>query len=140
MLEKQTTEMLSELLQTNNIDSYMTKNKEHMLDDTLARLIEAILEHKDLQKPDVIRDSEINEIYAYQIFAGTRRPSRDKLICLCFGMKLSLDETQQLFKFAGYAPLYAKNPRDSIIIYSIEHASSVVQTNHELYRYNQKTL
>ena len=45
----------------------------------------------------------------------------DKLIALCFGMMLDIDETDDLLKYAGYNPLYARNKRDSIIIFAISN-------------------
>ena len=43
--------------------------------------------------------------YAYQLFNGTRKPSRDKVIQLAFGFGLSVDDTQELLKVARQAPL-----------------------------------
>jgi hypothetical protein len=82
----------------------------------------------------------MNEIYAYQIFSGKRKPSRDKLLCLCRGMELNSVETNQLLKSAGFAPLYPKNKRDSIIMFGFEKGQSVVDINEVLYDNGEKTL
>lgn len=55
-------------------------------------------------------------------------------------MQLSLDETQTLLKSSGYAPLYAKNPFDCIVIYGLCRKLSVAQINDLLYDYEMETL
>ena len=76
--------------------------------------------------------------YAYEIMSGksTKNISRDKVIMICFGLKLTVDEARQLMKKCGYAPLYARDTRDSIIIYSLEHNISIVNTDIKLSEYN----
>ena len=46
------------------------------------QLFDQLLEEKSLKKSTVIKNSELNEIYGYQIFSGKRIPSRDKLISI----------------------------------------------------------
>ena len=55
---------------------------------------------------------------------------------LCFGLHLTVDEAQQMLKKSGYAPLYARDTRDSILIFSLENSISVVNTNIKLAEYN----
>jgi len=95
---------------------------------------------KGLKKSQVIRDSELSEVYSYQIFSGLRVPERKKLLCLAVGMSLNLDEVQTLLKCAGYSPLYVRLPFDSIIIYGICKSLSVVQINEILFGYDLETL
>ena len=66
--------------------------------------------------------------------------SRDKVIMLCFGLTLTVDEAQQLLKKSGYAPLYVRDTRDSIIIFSLEHHIGIVNTNIKLGEYNLEIL
>lgn len=93
-----------------------------------------------MKKSAVIKNSELNEIYGYQIFSGKRIPSRDRLISIAFGMGLSLDEAQALLKYAGFAPLYPKQKRDSLLIWGISHQFSIYQINDLLYTENENTL
>ena len=88
----------------------------------------------------MIRNAELNEIYGFQIFAGKRTPSRDKLICLCIAMGLTLDETQATLKIAGLAPLYPKNKKDSVILFGIQHGKSIGTINEMLFELSEQTL
>ena len=137
---KPTDKMLEELLAASDIDSYFKANAEHFIDYTVAEYLCFLVEHDGLKKSDVFRDAEMNEIYGYQIFAGKRVPSRDKLLCLGIAMKLTIDGIQKLMKIARYSPLYAKSIRDSVIIKGISTGSSVDEINAELYRVGEETL
>ena len=104
-------------------------------------MLEALLSEKGLVKADVIAKSEVSQVYAYQIFSGVKEaPNRDKVLSLLIAMELSLDEVQSFLKLAGYPFLYAKNKRDSIIIFCIQNRKSVIQTNNELYSHGEATL
>ena len=140
MTNKSTDEMLGEILATKNIDKYVSDNKENYVDTTVSKALEDILNEKKLVKSEVIKKAEMSEIYGYQIFSGTRNPSRDKLISIAIGMSLTLDETQTLLKKCSFAPLYAKSKRDSIIIFGISNNHSILQINETLFDAEEQTL
>jgi len=111
-----------------------------MVVSSLSQLLAQLLESKGLKKSQVIRNAEIAEVYGYQIFSGVRVPERKKLLCLAIGMKLNIEETQQLLKCAGYSQLYVKLPFDSIVLYGLCKGLSVIQINELLYEYSLETL
>ena len=86
------------------------------------------------------KQSAMSEIYLHQIFAGRRNPSRNRLLCLCYGMEATLEETQDLLKHCSLAQLYPKIKRDAIIIYGIVHKSSLFEINDKLFTENEETL
>ncbi|MDD6563931.1 MAG: hypothetical protein PUF08_02495 [Clostridiales bacterium] len=100
-----------------------------MIKKPISDYLNAVLCEKNLSKSEVIKKSNIQTNYAYQIFSGLKIPSRDKLIALCFGMGLTLGEAQTLLKYSGYAPLYPRIKRDSVIIDSLESGKSVILCN-----------
>ncbi len=82
----------------------------------------------------------MSEVYLHQVFAGRRKPSRDRLICLCVGLEATLEESQRLLKQAAYAQLYPKLRRDAIIIHGILHHTALSEINDKLFAENEKTL
>ncbi len=66
--------------------------------------------------------------------------SRDKLLCLCIAMKASLEETQELLYHGGFAPLYVRSQRDSIIIFGISHNETILEVNGNLYDHGEALL
>ena len=103
-------------------------------------MLNDLIKEKGLKKSEVIRKSELSEVYSYQIFSGLRVPERKKLLCLAVGMGLNLDEVQTLLKCAGYSPLYVKISFDSIVIYGICKQLSIVEINELLFEYDLETL
>jgi hypothetical protein len=80
----------------------------------------------------VINRSKLSPHYAYQIFNGTRTPSRDKIIQLGFGLRLNLEDINTLLNCANRQALYAKIARDSAIMYGLIHHYSLDETNNLL--------
>ena len=133
MAEKTTEELLSEIKQTKDINDYYENNSGEFTDKPLHRHLSELIELSGETKSDVIARSSLNRIYAYQILSGKRLPSRDKLIAFAFGLRLGLDDTDRLLKYAGFAPLYARNKRDALIISAIEQGLSVFAVNEKLF-------
>ena len=140
MKKKPTDQLMDSLKSSPSIENYIDVEQEHLINSNVADYLNKLITTKSLKKSQVIRDAELHEIYGYQIFSGTRIPSRDKLIALSFGIHLSLDEVQQLLKYAGVAPLYPKSTRDSVIIWGISHALTIYATNELLYNQSLSTL
>lgn len=140
MLKKPTDDLMNELLKANNIKDYLKENSKYMVSDEIATYLNNIIAKNGLVKSEVIKKTEFSEVMGYQIFSGTRQPSRDSLICICNAMELSLDETQSLLKIAGFSALYPKIKRDSIIILGFNEGKPVNKINEALYESGEKTL
>ncbi len=139
-MEKDTQKIIEELNICPNFQSFYDENKDYMIRDSLSTMLGDLMQKHELKKSQVIRDAEMSEVYAYQIFSGVRVPERKKLLCLAIGMKLELDEVQALLKCAGYSVLYVKIPFDSIVLYGVCKKLSVSQINELLYEYGMETL
>ncbi len=139
MIKKPTNDLMNELGNSKNINSYLNENKDYLIDKNIAQILTDVLNQKNLKKSDVIQKAEISEVYGYQLFSGVKtNPSRDKILCICIAMELNLEETQNLLKLTGFAPLYPKSKRDSIIIFGINSLMSVFEINNSLYDQNEK--
>lgn len=90
------------------------------LTDYLRRLL---AEH-GMTVIQAIRRCNLDRSYGYQLFNGTRRPTRDMLLNLAVHLELSEEETQRLLKLAGRPVLYARNRRDAAILYCLSHRLS----------------
>lgn len=118
-MQKDTSEIVKELGLSPDFQTFYKENKEYMVSADLAQLLAELLHSKGLHKSQVIKNSELSEVYSYQIFSGLRIPERKKLLCLAVGMGLNIDETQQLLKCAGYPQLYVKKPFDSVVLFGL---------------------
>ena len=128
-MKKSTGELLDILRNTQNIDTYIETEKENFVAEDLTTCLEKLLTEKSLSKSDCIKASGLDRTYAYQIFSGVKKPSRDKLLALCFAMKLTEEEVQTLLKHSGYTPLYPRIPRDGVLLFALHHQYSVDDVN-----------
>lgn len=139
-MKKDTAKIVEELALCDDFKTFYDENKDVMVTATLVEMLHDLQNKKGSRKSDVIRRAELSEVYAYQIFSGTRHPERNKLLCLAVGLTLNLEETQTLLKCAGYAPLYVKLPFDSVVMYGICKQMSIIDINELLFDNNLETL
>ena len=137
---KDTSKIVEELGLCADFKSFYDENRDYMVKKSLSELLNELAAKSGLKKSQIIKNSELSEVYAYQIFSGLRIPERKKLLLLCIGMSLNLDDTQSLLKCAGYSPLYVKIPFDSVVIYGICKKLSVIEINRILFEYDLETL
>ena len=139
--KKSTAELLKELASCEDFTRFYRENGDQFVPGDLAAELEKLFAQKGLQKKDVIAASNLPEVYAYQIIGGQRKnPGRAKVLCLAVAMGLNLEEVQTLLKVSGYAPLYAKNDFDCIVIYGVCRRMNVLQINEMLYDNGKDTL
>lgn len=132
-MKKTTAQLLKDLKLNPDFKTFYRKNQDSFITESLADLLNDLLQQSGKSKAAVIRDSQISEIYGYKIFDGEKIPKRNKLLALAFGMGLNLTQTQKLLRCAGYAQLYAKIPFDSVVIYALCKKLTVRQLNDLLY-------
>ena len=140
MKNKATDDLRQELMSEGSIDAYLHRNAPHFNSQSIAELLAALYEKTKLSKAALARRAGMSEVYLHQVFAGRRKPSRDRLLCLCIGLEATLDETQQILRQAAYAPLYPKRRRDAILIHGLLHGVEIDRLNDKLFTENEKTL
>lgn len=140
MNQKNTDDLRQELMQSPNLDEFLSDNEENFSSEGVPEILNRLLIEKNMSKAALAKQSGISEVYLHQIFAGRRNPSRNRLLCLCYGLCASLDETQELLKLCSAAQLYSKNRRDAIIIYGIVHKVSLFEINDKLFSEDEETL
>lgn len=129
MDEKSTDELRHEIRTATDMEDYLTKNREHMLQKSLSEHLHMLLSQKKLKRADVIRGSLLGRAYVYRIFAGDKVPSRDKLIALAFGLQLTEEETQKMLKLSGSRELYARDQRDALILFALQRHMTIMDAN-----------
>ena len=131
-MPKTTKEIVHSLCRSDSLRSFLQENASDLSHQSLLEHLEGLLREKHLTKADVINRANLATSSGYHIFAGEKAPSRDKVISLAVGFGLNLDESQQLLKYAGHRELYAREKRDSILIFCLNHHYNIVQVNETL--------
>lgn len=107
------------------IDSHQLESNDKQLHDYILK----ICQDKGYGKRHIIKNADINRTYGYQILSGLKTPSRDKLLQICVGNKFTTEESNRALTIANWGILYAKDPRDSIIIYSLNNGLNIIDAN-----------
>ena len=137
---RNTDDMNTELQNTENLKQFLEENKQNFSPREFSRLLKEQIRKKKMNKATLAKAAGMSDVYLHQLISGRRSPSRTRLICLCIGLGLTLEETQQLLVRAGMGPLYAKNRWDAIIIYGISHRLDLYAINDLLFDANEDTM
>ena len=137
---KNTDELAHEIQESNDIISYFERNREEIQTDSFSEYLEQWLRKKQLTRAEVVRASNLNKAYVYQIFSGKKYPSRDKVIALTFGLHLTIEETQTLLKQAGYRELYPRDPRDALLLFALGRGMDIISANELLFDHEIEVL
>ncbi|MEF2596693.1 MAG: helix-turn-helix transcriptional regulator [Lachnospiraceae bacterium] len=140
MDKKNTDGLQQELMDSTDLSQFLSRNQEQFVDKSVAELLNHLFEKKNISKAALAKQAGMSEIYLHQIFAGRRTPSRNRLLCLCYGLEASIEETQELLRLCGMAELYPKLKRDAIIYYGLLHKLDLFVINDKLFDENEDTL
>ena len=140
MKKKNTDGLQQELMDSPDLTLFLSQNQEQFVNKSVSELLNHLFEKKNSSKAALAKKAGRSEIYLHQIFAGRRNPSRNRLLCLCYGLEASVEETQELLKLCGMAQLYPKLKRDAIIYYGLLHKLSLFEINDKLFDENEETL
>ena len=137
---KSTDDLKNELMDAPDIARFLDDNRESFLSRSFAEELQELFARRGLSKAALAKNSGMSEVYLYQIFSGGRHPSRDRVLCLCFGLTATLEEAQALLRCGGHAQLFARDRRDAILIHGLTHGASLSQVNDRLFQEEEKTL
>ena len=115
------------LMESSEISAYLTENETEFAMPAFSAFITALCRQRGEVAEHVIRRAGIERSFGHQLFSGKRKPSRDTALLLAFGFEADIDLTQTLLRLAQCPPLYPRDPRDSVIIYSLFHHHTVMQ-------------
>ena len=120
------TNVLNEQLKEDvSLTEFFEQNAQDFINVPLNRYLKALIEKKGVTKTKMVRDSGINRRYFYDILSGKRNATRNYVLRILLVLQIPLKNAQWLLRATGYAQLYARDRRDSVIIYCVNHQSSV---------------
>lgn len=86
--------------------------------------------------------ADIPERFGYKIIAEEKHTKqRDFIIRLCYAVGMDLEETQKALTLYGMAPLYARIPRDAVLMIAFnQHKGNILDVNALLSAHKLPTL
>lgn len=141
MDKKNTTSTLNKLLSSaSNIDEFIDTYDFDLTAVSFEQYLARLAQEKGCSIPEIIRRAYMNESYCYQLIKGTRKPSRDKILQLCFGMRLNLEEANRLLRAGEKNELYCRNKRDAVIIFGLNNSLPIIDVEEILLERGLDTL
>ncbi|MBQ8280039.1 MAG: hypothetical protein IJZ23_09390 [Roseburia sp.] len=135
MNEKDTNELVSALKSThlNDFSQYCKANKESMMSDdkVFSVYFKELFREKGISQQTVFLKADIPERYGYKLLSGEKRTKqRDVILRICYAAGFTLEETQRALKKYEMPELYAKIPRDAMLMIIFnERPGSVLDVN-----------
>lgn len=119
---------------------FWEENKQELISLTPKDLWETLILKSAKKKAEIIHNSDFEPVYFYEVISGKKKPSRDKIIRLLFGLQAELQDCQKILHLYEYRPLYPRIPRDSVFIYGFTHKLSLTQIQELLEKYGENQL
>lgn len=146
-MDEKTTDDLKYILGKTHLsgfEKYCKDNKDSMIDtcSNFSVYVKKIIQSKGLTQQNVFLKADIPERYGYKLLSGEKHTKqRDVILRICYAAELSLEETQRALKKYEMPELYAKIPRDALlmIIYN-ERPGSIIDVNALLKRNGMEPL
>ncbi len=144
MSEKNTDELEKVLGSTHikNFDSYCKENSKSLMDDAFTVYMKDILREKKLTQQIVFLRADIPERYGYKLLSGEKRTrQRDVILRMCYAAEMTLKETQRALKKYNMPMLYAKIPRDALLMIIFnERPGDIIEVNEILKEHDMEAL
>lgn len=144
MGEKNTDE-LEKVLQSTHIkdfDTYCRENAVGSVDSDFTVYMKNIFNEKKLTQQLVFLRADVPERYGYKLLSGEKRTrQRDIILRICYAAEMSLVQTQQALKKYEMPELYAKLPRDALLMIIFnERPGDVLEVNEVLKEHGMEPL
>ena len=140
MQKKSTSDLHQDMMSHSDLNQFLSENRELFQHSTAQELLQELFDKKGISKAVLAKQSGMSEVYLHPVFSGRRNPSRSRILCMCFGMHATMEETQDLLKKAGLAQLYPREKRDAIILYGLLHGMTLFEVNDKLFEEDEEAL
>ena len=135
MPEKKTDDLEKVLGRTHlsEYEDYVKENQESLLSESHSffSYVRDLLSRKGITQQSVFLKADIPERYGYKLLSGEKHTrQRDMVLRICYAAEFTLQETQRALKKYGMPPLYAKDPRDALLMIIFnERPGSIIDVN-----------
>ncbi len=126
MQRKKTDELndLLENLKPDQLDTYFKNNEKYMADGkkSFYYYMKDVFDEKNIKLKDVYSFAGVSESYGSKILTMEKHTrDRDLIIRFCIAGHFNWDETNRALKLYGLNELYAKDPRDAVLIVALNN-------------------
>ena len=146
MREKKTNELEAVLGKTHpdGFAEYCMENRESMAGEhaTFQVYVKDLMREKGITQQEAFIKADVPEHYGYKLLSGEKHTSqRDVILRICYAAGFTLRETQRALRKYEMPELYAKFPRDALLMILFnERPGSIIDVNETLQKHGMKPL
>lgn len=135
MAHKSTEELENILGRTSasEVGDYLRENADSMLSDSrpFSAYMHEMLRKYGKTQQEVFLHADFPERFGYRILSEEKHTKqRDYILRLCYAAGMELEETQKALTLYGMAPLYARFPRDAVLMIAFNRRTgSILDVN-----------
>lgn len=117
----------------NDASGFLAENENSLLSDefSFASYMRGIIKEKNIMQQEVFLKADIPERYGYKLISQEKRTKqRDIILRICYAAEMTLNETQEALRIYRMPELYAKIPRDALIMIAFnERPGTIIEVN-----------
>lgn len=137
MNEKNTIELEHILGNTHakNFEAYCKENRDCVSNDekVFIEYFKKLFKEKGLTQQKIFLRADIPERYGYKLLSGEKHTKqRDIILRICYAAEFTLKETQRALRKYGMPELYAKIPRDALLMIAFNERPGTILDLNEL--------
>ena len=146
MYKRKTDELEEILMHTHpaDIGGFVESNSDEMINGSrdFMKYMNLKLREKKILKQDVLLKADISQGYGYKLLNEEKvTRQRDIILRICYAAGFTLDETQQALRLYRMDTLYARDPRDAMLMVCFnERPGSIIEVNELLMKNNMQPL
>ena len=131
MAKKSTNELENILGQTSatGITGYLKDHAEDMMtsEKPFTAYMHEMLGKYGKTQQEAFLQADFPERFGYKLLSGEKHTKqRDYIIRICYAIGMNLEETQRAITLYGMAPLYARIPRDAVLMIAFNQQKGTV--------------
>lgn len=146
-MPKKSTDELENILgqtSTTNIEAFLAENAENMLAEErpFCTYMHDMIRKYNKTQQEVFLQADFPMRFGYKLLAEEKRTKqRDYILRICYATGMDLEETQKALTLYGMAPLYARVPRDAVLMIAFnQHKGTILDVNALLSAHKLPTL
>lgn len=135
-MNKKSTEELEHILGSttcSGAEDYLRDNAQSLLDEgrPFSAYMHRMLRKYGRSQQQVFLQADFPERFGYKILSEEKHTKqRDYILRLCYAAGMDLEETQRALILYGMAPLYARIPRDAVLMIAFnQRRGSILDVN-----------
>lgn len=121
-----------------NIADFIEANKDELLngDRDFMRYMNEKIKEKGLLKQDVLLQADISQGYGYKLLTEEKQTKqRDVILRICYAAHFTLQEAQRALEIYHMDKLYARDPRDALLMtFFNNRPGSILDLNEMLHK------